>query len=120
VNAADDRVPLVFEDTASAREVFLAWERWRIVYNAALVFGTVIGILLVPEDLLADRMYLRHLIRVAVLANVLYCVGPVAEGYFAWMGGPRRPIRAIVFTLGTLLATLFAFLDATIWSMRGF
>lgn len=120
MNAADDRVPLVFEDTASARDVFLAWEKLRLVYNAALVLATGIGVVLGPDDVLADRAYLGHLIRAAVLANALFCAGTVAEGYLAWMGAPRRPSRAILFALGTLLTMLLAMADAAWWGTRGF
>lgn len=119
MNAADDRAPLVRDDTASARGVFLAWEQLRVVYNVALLLATGIGVVMGPDDLLTDRTFLRHLPRAAVLANVAFCVGPVAEGYLAWMGAPRRATRAVVFTLGSLFAMLLAWGSTALWSLRG-
>lgn len=117
MNAADDRVPLVFEDTASARDVFLAWEKLRLVYNAALVLATLAGMALNPQASFLDRSFLRLLLYGSVVANVLYCAGPVAEGYLAWMGAPRRSARAVVFTLGCVLGATLAFVCVVFWRL---
>lgn len=117
MNAADDRVPLVFEDTASARDVFLAWERRRLVYNAVLVVATLVGMATNARASLLDAPFRRFLLYGSVVANVLYCAGPVAEGYLAWMGAPRRSARALVFTLGCLLGAGLALACVGCWRL---
>lgn len=60
----------------SARAVFLAWERLRLVYNAAL--GAVV--LACAAGDISDREFRDFLLRAAVGANLCFCLGPVAEG----------------------------------------
>ena len=111
MNAADDRVPLVFEDTASARDVFLAWEKLRLVYNAALVLATALAVGFGQpfRRVDVDRAFLAHLGEGAAILNVAFCAGPVLESYMAWMGAPRSAFRLALFTPGCLFAMLWVF-----------
>ncbi|MBL9085925.1 MAG: hypothetical protein JNM10_02180 [Planctomycetia bacterium] len=115
MNAADDRVPLVFEDTASARDVFLAWEKGRIVFNAALVLATLLGIALNDRASLVDAAFRRALLAGGIAMNVLYCAGPVAEGYLVLTGAERRNVRALVLALGCLAGAALALLGVLTW-----
>jgi hypothetical protein len=40
----------------------------------------------------------------ALMANLGFCAGPVAEGYLCLLGFPRKPTRWLVFGIGTALA----------------
>ena len=114
----DVSAPEVVPDTASAREVFLAWEKLRIVYNGVLV-AVVLGAsalgALQGHARWSDVAFRRHLLFAAVVANVLYCTGPVAEGYLALLGSPRRAARGVLFGLGLLFASGLAFVDVSVW-----
>jgi len=93
----------------SARAVFLAWERLRLVYNAAL--GAVV--LACAAGDLSDREFRSFLLRDAVAANLCFCFGPVAEGYLALVGVGRRAARYLVFVPGLLLGCFFALVALT-------
>jgi hypothetical protein len=86
------------EEEATAQQVFLAWEKLRIAYNVSLLFVVVVRI-----SFGAD---MPHLLLKAIGANVLYCIGPVAEGYLVCLGVPRLPFRWLLFIFGTVVATL--------------
>lgn len=118
MNAADARVPLVFEDTASARDVFLAWEKLRLVFNAALVLATVLALWLGPPHGRVDGRLLVLLGTRAVLVNIAFCVGPVLESAFAWAGTPRTAVRLVLFTPGCLFAIGAAFSEIGVYLVR--
>jgi hypothetical protein len=82
-----------------AMEVFIAWERLRLIYNAmlfvvVLVRVTPLGVLFMAPFLLEP----------AVIANLCFCAGSVGEGYLCLLGIERRFARWAVFILGTLAA----------------
>ena len=87
-----------------AREVFLAWEGYRVLYN----------IILTGESLLlgvahwGQIPYWITLIGGAIAANVCFCAGPCLEGYFSLAGAKRRTVRPVLFLLGTLVAVTLA------------
>jgi hypothetical protein len=99
-----DRSPSLIEkdvlvDEPRAAEVFVAWERLRLVFNLILV---VVVIILVNP--LGAMLLLPILAPNAGLANLCFCAGPVAEGYLCLLNMRRRAARVAVFTTGTLLA----------------
>jgi hypothetical protein len=101
----DDRAELAEHDLRvnepTAMQVFFAWEKLRIVYNLLLA-------LLVLSIRGSDVFdLLPNFIEAAILANVCYCVGPVAEGYLCLLGLKRIPARLISCFLGLLLATYY-------------
>lgn len=101
----------------SARAVFLAWERLRLWYNAALA---ALVVLLVPRGDWADPRFPRFLAAAAFGANLCFCLGPVAEGYLSLLGVNRRTARGVVFVPGLLFALLLAFATLFSWGMRDF
>gem|GEM_PF-2253641 len=113
----DPPAPTCFADPSTAREVFLAWERRRLVYNAVRV--VVVRVALAPGGPveLNDPAFRRHLLVGAVAANVRYGVGPGAEGYLAFLGASRRAARGVLFGFALLLASGLAFLDVLFWSL---
>jgi hypothetical protein len=94
--------------------VFYDWERLRLVYNAILL-GIVLcsmTFFVVSRPLLwHPHYYAFELLGYAILANVCFCVGPVAEGYLCWFGLDRHRARWIVFLVGTFIAAWFAILE---------
>ncbi len=105
-------------DEATARQVFVAWEKFRILYNGVLV-AVVITVTAI-EGMKFDWELVRYLVIGAVAANVAFCSGPVAEGYAALFAVPRRASRIVLFILGMLIAAMFAFAGMISFSMRNF
>lgn len=84
----------------TARDVFLAWERLRLVYNGLLG----LEVLAVKPAVLADHTQWGYLVGSALGANVCFCAGAAAEGYLDLLGVPRRIGRWLAFGLGCVLA----------------
>ncbi|HEY2839159.1 MAG TPA: hypothetical protein VGJ26_08425 [Pirellulales bacterium] len=90
---------------AMARAIFLKWELLRIAYNALLVVATIL--LAGPSNLLkADVLVL--VIEGAVIANILFFAGPIAETYIRWLGLNQAWIRWALLGGGTILTVLVA------------
>jgi hypothetical protein len=91
-------------DWNSVRRIFLRWEWLRIAYNAALA-AAVIGLVASQYDEDTDW---QELVRVcvvgAVVANVCYFAGPVAEAYLHWLGVRIRGITVMLFSMGLVFA----------------
>jgi len=88
-----------------ARRIFLVWERLRVVY--VLVLGGVAPATMVAKgqvDRWADPVLWGWLAIYALLANVLYLLGPVLESCLARLGRRPRGLRVVLFVAGTLLA----------------
>ena len=84
----------------------VAWEWLRIPYNGVLIVVVILArILLVGTP---AQGFWQPVVGGAVLANICFCVGPVAEFYLGLIHfrGPR--LRGILFVLGTLFAILLA------------
>jgi hypothetical protein len=82
-----------------AMEVFIAWEKLRLLYNAILA-GLVVWYLTPFAALHVGPVLLFD----ALMANLGFCAGPVAEGYLCLLGFPRKPTRWVIFGIGTALA----------------
>ncbi len=95
----------------SARAVFLAWERLRLVYNAALAAV----VLAVAGRDLADPQFHEFLIPAALGANLCFCLGPVVEGYLALIGADRLIARWLLFSSGLLLGCVLAGGSLLVW-----
>jgi hypothetical protein len=102
--AVDDVPPIAKGSGPSAAEVFIAWERLRLLYNGLLVAWT----LFLGRDKLGNPSFQEMLIVGAIVANLGFCLGVTAEGYLALLGLPRRPARWFLFVVGTLTALLAA------------
>ncbi len=103
---ADDQRPAL-------REIVLAWEKLRLLYNALLA---VPGILILNEMVGQLGMPLASAIPsaavVAVSANLCFLFGPAAELYLRGLFRQGQPLgrgRWLIFGSGTLLS-LFLFI----------
>ena len=94
------------------KQAWLAWERVRIVYNAVLfVQGLTSVYFLWQLDKIADYHYrfgsswVGFAILFGVVANVFYCLGPLAEACVHRLIG-RGMVRAryFLFAVGLLLS----------------
>jgi hypothetical protein len=78
--------------------VIVTWEKLRLLYNA-------IGF--APTFLIAvsSRVSFGELAGCVVLANVCFCMGPVADCYLTWFGFRRKVVTIALFVLitGTML-----------------
>jgi hypothetical protein len=92
--------PLASPADDSARAVFLAWERLRLTYNAALA----IVVLSLGGGDLFNGDFVLLLPGAVFAANIGFCLGPVAEGYLVLLRADRRVARWLVFVPGLLLA----------------
>ena len=113
--STEPRLPVSPFENASARAVFLAWERLRVVYNAALA----VVVLVFAWPALSKSEFYLHLACGVVGANVCLCLGPVVEGYLVLSGAERRAVRWIVFVPGLLLACFLTYLSMTHWAPVG-
>lgn len=95
-------------DSASARAVFLRWERWRIGYN--LVLATLVIFLAVTGgDADSDwRRFTAECLLGALVANVCYFAGPALEAYFQWLGFRHPIFGPLLFATGLLLSMALA------------
>src|SRR5262245_65060394 len=91
--------------TAIAREVFLAWEKLRVVYVAVLATVTLV---LIESPLAVTSRLAIDVVVGALAANVLYFAGPLTESYLRWLGYDRGWPRWALFLGGTMLAVVFA------------
>jgi hypothetical protein len=92
----------------SARRIFLRWERLRIWYNLILTC-LVVGVTLASRQETTDWYLLTgRCIIGAVVANLLYIAGPIAESYLQWLGVRSRAITPIIFVSGLLAAMVLA------------
>src|SRR5262249_59017853 len=93
--ARDNSVPRwrsILRDDPPAMSVFLAWEGLRVVYNLVLI--AVVVALLGPTGILQR---LPYVLEGALVANVCFCAGPVAEGYLCLFGVSRPAARTLIF-----------------------
>jgi hypothetical protein len=84
------------------RSIVLRWERLRILYNLVLL-----GLVLVPTGGSFQLPSLRELPALAigaVLANLCFMAGPVAEVYMSWLGLRSRWVTAGLFAGGLLVS----------------
>jgi len=105
------------ESKISVGEIFLKWEKLRLIYNgilAILSFSVFHYEILNPQY----RAYFKYpLIKVFILANACYFAGPVAEYLSMRRGFKNRWITIVLFLSGTCFAGFISFavlLDAAL------
>ena len=97
--------PTAHPSEETAQEVFLAWEKLRVRYNLLLTGAFILASIPFVGSLeYWKAMFSGFFLADAIVANALFCLGPVAEGYFSLMGGERAMARLLVFALGSLIA----------------
>ena len=92
-----------------ARKTFLAWEKLRLFYVAALAVMTLLaGAINVSALLMSVEFWVMVAIG-AVFANICFFAGPMVESYVKWLGFRIPWIRPVLFVIGTLFACGLAF-----------
>jgi hypothetical protein len=91
--------------SSPVKGIFRAWERLRLVYNAALVLVVMLSV--GPEQEIPPAFWL-FLACQAVLANLCFFAGPLAEWYVGWLGYRSRATRWVLFGAGLLFAVVLA------------
>lgn len=98
------------EQKPALRELVLAWEKLRILYNALLLLpGLMILFLLVTEENLSVPQVIVMGAGVAIGANCCYFLGPAAELYLRGLFRKGEPLgrgRWLIFGSGTMLSLM--------------
>jgi hypothetical protein len=98
--------------TEDIRRALREWERLRVIYNVVmLVFGTPAALLMCSAyDQIGVGVseFIVLIIVAGVLANLLYCLGPMLDVYrlVFWGTGFESRTRKCVFAVGLLLSLL--------------
>ena len=82
------------------------WERLRLPYNALLAVVTVFLLVSLRDELVIEgRLHTVGVLLVgALLANVCFTAGAVAEASLAWLGLRSRATRPALFVAGILVS----------------
>ena len=88
----------------------LKWEKIRVVYNLVVGAFVLVGTWLLHPGLLNSTTYWITLVEGALVANVCFFAGPLAEIYFAWLGARKSWITTVIAVCGILLTLVLAFL----------
>lgn len=101
---ASGSLPRPLQKRLDVGATIVAWEKRRLWYNLVLagVSGPIVWVRLATGDLaLPDA---KGLVLAAVIANFLFCAGPLVDGYWTWFLGPSRWVGHVLF-FGGLLAS---------------
>ncbi|MGF1580686.1 MAG: hypothetical protein ACFCD0_15090 [Gemmataceae bacterium] len=96
----------VVTDQPKAMDVFLAWEKLRVIYNG-IVFAVPLLFSIIDASRGHDfvRSLYSRLLKAILLANVCFCCGPVLEGYIVWLfKADRKLCRKWLFLGGFLMS----------------
>jgi hypothetical protein len=93
---------------ASAKRICIEWEKLRILYNGALIAWVVYLVEANQPALFETFAFWITCIVGAIVANVCFFAGPLAETYFHWIGFKHWSIRWAMLLIGTQLAALLA------------
>jgi hypothetical protein len=106
---ANSSEPLVDQKPA-LRELVLAWEKLRILYNALLILPGLLVLISMVTDL--HTPVIQAVISgavVAVGANCCFFLGPAAELYLRGLFRQGQPLgrgRWLIFGIGTMLSLM--------------
>ncbi|MDX1962144.1 MAG: hypothetical protein SFX18_03260 [Pirellulales bacterium] len=105
------------EGWAIYREIFLRWERLRLVFNAVLVaLSLIVGS---AFGLLNTFRFWLLCVEGGIVLNICYFAGPVVESYFTWLTGRElKDMGFILFILGTILCMLAAVFSIAMQSIN--
>jgi len=90
------------------KKTFLAWEGLRVLFLIIFGFETIKGLRPVWSRLPVQEWL--HIGAGAVILNILFLLGPVAETVLHFEGWRRIVLRCVLFALGTYLCMLAVFL----------
>jgi hypothetical protein len=91
-------------DWPTVRRIFLRWEWLRIAYNAVLAAVVVVLIVQQHDDEIAWASLAYACAVGAVVANLCFFAGPLAEAYLHWLGARLPGVTVILFSMGTVFA----------------
>jgi len=105
--ACETGVLMPMQEAPRARDVFLLWEKWlRPSYNVLLALAciAVAALLATPEQPVPlNGASAFHLISRAVIANILFTAGPLADLYLSVLFRKRSPVvTGVIFAVGAL------------------
>lgn len=100
-------VPIQVDDSllSIAKNVFLAWEKLRLIYLSILGLLTMS---LIGFSGVFNLPLVQSIVFGAVVANVLYFAGPIVDTYIRWLGYKHSWPRWTMFVGGTLLSIVLA------------
>lgn len=84
--------------------VFRRWERLRPLYNGLLAVFVALGPAFRHADAPEQVFALVVCLFGAVLANLCYMAGPIAEAYLVWLGIESRIVTATLFVVGVAIS----------------
>jgi hypothetical protein len=86
------------------KPIFLKWEKLRIPYNLILALVLILS----HGQSMGARFFhplaLSIWLTGAVLANLCFFAGPLAEAYIAWLGLRSRVVTVVLFVGGVLIS----------------
>jgi hypothetical protein len=89
------------------RSLLVKWEKYRLVYNSALIVTTVFtGLAFGVSPWMLDFWLVA--IFGALFANLMFMLGPSLDGYLQVAGFRHRLIGLFIFGCGTVIAVLLA------------
>lgn len=98
---------LAAKDVIDFVQLAKKWERYRLIYNVALVAWTIVLSIGLLGGLSLEVVLLA--VFGAVVVNFFFCLGPAFDGYVQWLFGTRsRAIGIVIFVLGTLFTMFLA------------
>ncbi len=95
------------------RPLVLKWEKYRLIYNAALVATTVLSLMAFAVNPLVIELWIVVFFG-ACCANILFMLGPALDGYLQVAGFRHRLIGLFIFGCGALIAVGLAALTISV------
>ena len=89
-------------------DAVIFWEKLRWFYNAWMLLF-VVTVALLTRGLDVAQVWLEILIG-GLFANLCYSAGPLVSAYLAWFGIRSRALDLFLFTSGTTLTMILAYM----------
>lgn len=86
------------EKESLVKQVFLKWEKKRLIYNLILIVA-----------LLIRRPPTWAWIDALLYGNILYFLGPTVEGYIEWLGYKYKWFMPLAFVVGIIVSLFTVF-----------
>lgn len=96
-----------FRHVVDFRSLLIKWEKYRLVYNAALIATTILGVFVSPADSIGIELFPIVLFG-AFFANLMFMLGPSFDGYLQVAGLRHNAVGLFIFGCGTLFAVVMA------------
>ena len=94
------------------RLVVVKWEKYRLIYNVALIATTILGMMAFTVNPFDAGLWVIVFVG-AFIANLLFMLGPSIDGYLQ-VFGLRSPLYGLfIFGCGTLFAVILAALTVS-------